>query len=127
MAIVHHHLLFQARVKIKPGSLGEDDFRKFMENLLKALPTSRTIVMGDFNATTDSVVIRRMCENLVDTDPATTPTWCVYPEGCLTCNRANIDTRLDYIFTSRDIKTASFQVGNSKGSDHLPITVTITT
>ena len=37
MAIVHHHLLFQARVKIKPGSLKENDFRKFMENLLSVL------------------------------------------------------------------------------------------
>ena len=37
MAIVHHHLLFQARVKITPGSLKEDNLREFMENLLKAL------------------------------------------------------------------------------------------
>ena len=37
MTIVHHHLLFQARVKIKPESLNKEDFLKFMKNLLIAL------------------------------------------------------------------------------------------
>ena len=94
-------------------------------NLIKFLPKENTIVMGDFNATQKSAAIRKMCEAFVDTDPASTPTWSVYPEGCPVCKPQSIDTRLDYIFTSRGIKTSSFKVENSKGSDHLPISVIV--
>ncbi|MDO8505798.1 MAG: endonuclease/exonuclease/phosphatase family protein [bacterium] len=93
------------------------------ETLLSVLPKSQTIVMGDFNATHESATIRKMRDGLVDTDPTETPTWSVYPEGCPICKRPEIDTRLDYIFTTQDIKTRSFTVGNSKGSDHLPISI----
>ena len=79
--------------------------------------------MGDFNATPESETIRKMSEVLVDTDPTSAPTWSVYPAGCLVCNPQAIDTRLDYIFTTPDIKTSSFKVEQSKGSDHLPISV----
>ncbi len=93
------------------------------ETLLGLLPAEKTIVMGDFNAAPNSRVIQRMREVLNDTDPSSIPTWSVYPEGCLACNPQKIDTRLDYIFTSKDLKTHSPAVGNSKASDHLPISV----
>ncbi len=92
-------------------------------NLIKLLPKENTVVMGDFNAAPESAAIRKMREALLDTDPASTPTWSVYPEGCPICNPRVIDTKLDYIFTSKDLKTSSFTVGSSKGSDHLPISV----
>ena len=95
------------------------------ENLLKVLPHTRTIVMGDFNAKPDSAIIRKMLGVLVDTDPTLTPTWSVYPEGCPVCNPQAVDTRLDYIFTSKDVKANSFEAHQSKGSDHLPISVLI--
>lgn len=34
---MHHHLLFQSRVGIKPGSLDERDLKKFMLDLLDVL------------------------------------------------------------------------------------------
>src|SRR3989344_8092917 len=37
MAIVHHHLLFQAKVDIQPGSLTEGSLFKFMKDLLVAI------------------------------------------------------------------------------------------
>src|SRR3989344_1619862 len=94
-----------------------------VENLIKLLPHERTIVTGDFNATPDSGVIKRMRQVMNDSDPGSGPTWSVYPEGCRTCNPQAIDTRLDYIFASRDLKTHSPAVGNSKASDHLPVSV----
>lgn len=33
--------------------------------------------------------------------------------------------RLDYVFTSYDIKTSSFKVEKTKGSDHLPVSTII--
>ena len=94
-------------------------------HLLEKVPAEHSIVMGDFNATPESKAIQKMKEVLVDTDPASTPTWSVYPEGCEKCNPQAIDTRLDYIFVSEDLKTNSFKVEESKGSDHLPISVLV--
>ncbi len=94
--------------------------------LIKLLPSDHVIVMGDFNATPESAAIRAMRKILIDTDPADTPTWSVHPEGCAKCDPQAIDTRLDYIFVSKDMKTDSFRVGQSRASDHLPILVDIT-
>ena len=93
--------------------------------LIEKLPTENTIVIGDFNATPESAVIRRMNEVLVNTDPSLSPTWSVYREGCHTCNPQAVLIRLDYIFASKDLKTNSPAVEDSKGSDHLPISVVV--
>jgi endonuclease/exonuclease/phosphatase family metal-dependent hydrolase len=95
------------------------------ETLIKALPKEKTIVMGDFNATPDSNAVKQMRSALVDTDPSSAPTWSVYPEGCPECKPQKIDTRLDYIFATADIKISSPKVESSKGSDHLPISVVV--
>lgn len=96
-----------------------------VENLIKLLPAEKTIVTGDFNATPVSGVIQRMRGVLNDSDPSGAPTWSVYPDGCKVCNLKGIDVRLDYIFASKDLKAHSPAIGNSKASDHLPVTVTI--
>jgi endonuclease/exonuclease/phosphatase family metal-dependent hydrolase len=95
------------------------------ENLIKLLTAERTILMGDFNATPESAIIQKAETVLINTDPSNTPTWSVYPEGCLVCKPQAIDTRLDYIFTTPDLKTSSFKVEGSKASDHLPISVIV--
>ena len=96
-----------------------------IENLIKLLPEEKTITTGDFNATPDSGVIQKMQERLNNTDPSNAATWSVYPDGCKICNLKGIDVRLDYIFASKDLKTHSPAVGNSKASDHLPISVMV--
>ncbi|MES2088346.1 MAG: endonuclease/exonuclease/phosphatase family protein [Patescibacteria group bacterium] len=96
-----------------------------VQNLLKVLPKENTIIMGDFNALPESAAIKKMREIFVDSDPASPPTWSVYPEGCSGCTPHKIFIRLDYIFTSKDIKVNSPAVHNSKGSDHLPISAVV--
>ena len=96
-----------------------------VSNLIKKLSTEHTILMGDFNATPESSVIKSMQKVLVDSNPSSAPTWSVYPEGCRICNPQKLDTCLDYIFTSIDLKTSSFKVEESKASDHLPISVVV--
>lgn len=93
--------------------------------LLALLPEDKTIVMGDFNAAPDGSAIKMMTRALNNTDPSNTPTWSVYPEGCHVCDARTIFTRLDYIFTSKDLKTNSPAVGTSTASDHLPISVVV--
>lgn len=95
------------------------------KKLIGLAPKERTIVMGDFNALPDSKVISSIKEYYNDTDANSNPTWSMYRLGCPRCLVGNVKHKLDYIFTSKDIKTDSFKVGESKGSDHLPISVNI--
>ena len=96
-----------------------------VESLLRLLPHERTILMGDFNAIPESSVIQKMGSTLTNTDPSFKPTWSAYPEGCSECLPQSMDIRLDYIFTTTDLETHSPEVGDSKGSDHLPISVMV--
>lgn len=95
------------------------------ENLIKVLPKGKTILMGDFNATPGSDVVNNVSHVLKNTDAFSVPTWSIYPEGCIGCKPKGVYFKLDYIFTSKDIKGKLFEVGSSKGSDHLPISVKI--
>lgn len=96
------------------------------ENLIKVLPNEKTIVMGDFNATPESVVIKKMREFMIDGELAPVPTLNANLFDCSICDPQTIpDIRLDYIFTSKDIKTHSFKVHNAAGSDHLSISTII--
>lgn len=94
-------------------------------HLIKVLPSQRVVLMGDFNATATMMSIQKVREVLVDTDPESQPTWSLHPEGCAVCKPQVLDTRLDYIFVSKDLKTFSFKVENAHGSDHLPISVAV--
>lgn len=93
--------------------------------LLGRLPADNVIVAGDFNAAPDSDTARMMRDALADADPESLPTWSVYPEGCPVCRPSAVEMKFDYIFTSRDLKSRSFQVHDSRASDHLPISALI--
>jgi len=49
----------------------------------------------------------------------------MYPEGCEVCKPQKLDACLDYIFVSPDLEFESAKVEMSKGSDHLPISVSV--
>ncbi|MDO8487267.1 MAG: endonuclease/exonuclease/phosphatase family protein [Candidatus Curtissbacteria bacterium] len=95
------------------------------KNLIEVLPKRATILMGDFNAVPGSVAVKKISKVLKNTDTSNLPTWCVYPEGCKVCKPKGVEYKLDYIFVSQDIKCKLFEVGSSKGSDHLPISAII--
>jgi len=106
----------------KPDPIQESQ----IESLLKLLPKEKTIIMGDFNATPDSVAIKRMRENFLDTELKPVPTLDPNLFDCPNCDMQVIPhTRLDYIFVTKDMKVESFKVHKSRGSDHLPVSVTI--
>ncbi len=96
------------------------------ENLLKLLPKTNTIVLGDFNALPESFPVQKMKQELKDTEiNSDTPTWSVYKNGCTVCLIEEVKHKLDYIFTSKDMKVSSFEVYKTRASDHLPISVII--
>lgn len=94
-----------------------------IDKLLNLIPSKHSVLMGDFNALPTSETILKVKERLLDVDPNNQATWSVYPEGCEVCQPQKIDIRLDYIFTTKDLKTHAYNVEESKGSDHLPISV----
>lgn len=94
-------------------------------SLVKVLPKTKTLLMGDFNATPESDTVKIVTKVLKNTDASNFPTWSVYSDGCQMCKPTSVYIKLDYIFASKDIKSKSFEVGSSKGSDHLPISVEI--
>jgi len=94
------------------------------QSLVKLMPKENAILMGDFNATPESDCLAIINGGTMkNTDAKLKPTWSVYPEGCPICKPQKLDTRLDYLFASKDLKTDSFTIYDSKGSDHLPISV----
>ena len=92
------------------------------EELLKKIPENNSLLMGDFNVLPKSKIIKKIEKVLLNTDSIKDKnTWSVYPKGHKGCKLTGLDYRLDYIFTSIDIKTLGFETIDSKGSDHLPV------
>jgi len=98
-----------------------------VKNLLSLLPKSNSIVIGDFNSLPKSTVIKKMDKNLENSEKGSPiPTWSVYKDGCICLSKdKEIIYKLDYIFTSKNLKTNSFKVYESKASDHLPISTIV--
>ncbi len=72
----------------------------------------RTIVLGDLNATPDSVAIRTLTNaGFVD----------VSPDGPLTYPASAPEDRIDYIFVTPDLTVNLAETRESLASDHLPV------
>lgn len=97
-----------------------------MSNLLKTIHTNNTILMGDFNSSIENEVIKKISAVIQNADSnPTDPTWTVYPFDYHGHVENELKHRLDNIFVSKDITVQKFEVENSKGSDHLPVSAII--
>lgn len=97
-----------------------------ISNLINLLPDSHTVLMGDFNSHPDSPYIQKLTQKLNNTDKnPIQPTWTIYPFNYEGFQETQLKHRLDYIFTSKDIKVKTSAIENSTGSDHLPISAII--
>lgn len=94
-------------------------------NLIQSVPKEQTVIMGDFNALPESNTIQLMRNAFRDSDLTDKPTWCLYPDGCEVCKPDKVNWKLDYMFYTPDLAVTDFAVGDSKGSDHLPIVLTL--
>lgn len=97
-----------------------------IDNLIRRLHSTNTILMGDFNSHPDSINISNINRILVNTDnDLSKPTWTIYPFEYEGFKEDSLRHRLDYIFVSKDIKVDAFLVEDSKGSDHLPVSAVL--
>lgn len=97
-----------------------------IEKLLQVLPREKVVVLGDFNGVPETYPVKKIAKILQDAEASSaTPTWSVYPEGCDICSPASVEFKFDYIFSSLDLRPKSFKVGDSRASDHLPVSALI--
>jgi endonuclease/exonuclease/phosphatase family metal-dependent hydrolase len=87
-----------------------------LDNLLNGLKTNQTIVAGDFNTLPDSSIIKALNNVLVNTDSSPQ-----MPTKKDFKGNEVAEFRIDYIFTTPDIKTQSFKILESDASDHKPL------
>lgn len=97
-----------------------------VENLLKLLPGEKTILMGDFNSHPDGEAVQKINAVMMNADrELNQPTLTVYPFDYKGFVETKLTHRIDYIFTSPDVRVQSFKVEESDGSDHLPISAVL--
>jgi len=101
-----------------------DEFTKF----LSAIKPNKEnfVVTGDFNALPVSSYLSRISKQLQHAGPDfTEATWTTKPFEHYDFAADSLDYRLDYVFTTPDVKVVESKVLQTEFSDHLPILVTI--
>lgn len=84
--------------------------------------TAGYVLTGDMNAEPNSEVIKKLRGMLQDAGPdGKEKTWTTKPFSYMGFEADTLDWRLDYIFTTPDIKVVSSRIIKTDYSDHLPI------
>lgn len=81
------------------------------------------IFSGDLNAKQDSSYIKQISNHLIHQD--TSNTWTTKPFSYNGFEEDKLNWKLDYIFTTKDVKVNDIEVLETIYSDHLPILVSI--
>ena len=93
-----------------------------MTNLINCIKKDKHILTGDFNTHKTSKYIKWLEEKLINNDNSNT--WTTKPFSYNGFTETELNWKLDYIFTSKDIKVKETKVVDTKYSDHLPILLT---
>ena len=95
-----------------------------IENLINVIKEKeRYLFLGDLNAKKTSKYIRNIEKYYINHD--TENTWTTKPFSYNGFVADGLDWKLDYVFTSPDIKVQSVEVIKTDYSDHLPLLCTI--
>jgi endonuclease/exonuclease/phosphatase family metal-dependent hydrolase len=100
--------------------LGAAEIRAETGALMGALAnnTERFIFTGDLNATPSSYAVQQLSRYFRHAGPdLTQATWTTKPYPY----HAGLDRRIDYVFTTADIKVTDARLIDTHASDHLPI------
>ncbi len=93
-----------------------------VKKLISLLPTEKTILLGDFNSLPESNTVKSIAKILESADKdLNEKTWSIYPTNYRGFKVDGLEYRIDYIFTSQDIKVLNTRLGDTKASDHLPV------
>ncbi len=85
------------------------------------------ILTGDLNSPPDSSIVLKIEKDLINAGPAyDQPTWTTKPFDYHGWQEDQLRWRIDYAFTSPDVKVKSAEIPATTVSDHLPILISIT-
>jgi len=112
------HLSFAPAFKDTPER--SEQAKKLMEAI--GGNKSNFAISGDFNSAPDTQIIKSIESQLVSAGPDHgEPTFTTIPFSFAGFEATGLEWRVDYIFTSPDIKVKTASIISTKYSDHLPI------
>lgn len=100
-------------VLVSHFGLNPDEQLLAKETVIPLLENSRCLLMGDFNITPDNDIIHEISQHMTDTAAQG-------PENMLSFPSFEPTEKIDYIFTSSDIRTQWAEVLPIIASDHRP-------
>lgn len=112
--IISTHLAYSHELK-------ESEIRDLQVEKLLGLVEAKTILMGDFNAKTDSKTIQSLDQVLSRVETTDAPTWSVFPVDYRGYKVSGLECRIDQIYADPKLKIVESKVLSSQASDHLPI------
>lgn len=98
--------------------LNDDEQQNAVKVILDNLKEEKCVFMGDLNVRPDNKVLDPIRAKMTDTASASSDPLLSFPSD-------KPNRKIDYIFTSPDIKVLSVEVPDKVLSDHLPITAEI--
>lgn len=103
--------------------------KKEIDNLIDVIKSEKSnfVFTGDLNSSPNSYTIKQISKYLVHAGPdSNQPTWTTKPFNYHEQFKEDkLRWRLDYIFTTPDIRVLDSRIIKTKYSDHLPILLTI--
>ncbi len=115
-----------ARIELEGGitvivthfGLNTDEAENAVATVLSNITDKKCILMGDFNLTPDSGILKPIREKMKDTADIFTAPLMSFPSP-------DPNRKIDYIFTSHDIEITEADIPNIVASDHRPHTATL--
>ena len=98
--------------------LNPDEQENALQTVLPLLRAEKCILMGDFNVTPDAAVLRPIRARMQDADA-------FLPDGTMSFPSDIPRKKIDYIFTSRDLRIEEAQIPPVVVSDHRPFRVSL--
>ncbi len=93
--------------------LNPDEAQNAISEILRKPTPEKLVIMGDFNLTPDDALIKKMGEHFFDAAQLFDKEKLTYPSDAP-------EMKIDYIFTSKNIKVLSADVPEIIASDHRP-------
>lgn len=105
-------------INVTHFGLNPDEQENAVNTLSKTIKEKNYVLAGDFNVKPDDKVLGFLRENLNDSAE-------LFPSEKFSFPSDNPNRKIDYIFTSRDIKILSSDIPQVVISDHRPVTAEI--
>jgi len=117
LTVYSTHLAYAAHFAPSPAQAAQAEA---LASLVRG--REKVVLMGDLNSLPESDTVKTLTSILRHADSnLSAPTFTMYPHEYQDHKSADLRDRVDYIFTSIDLRVIDAGVGMSLGSNHLPV------